>query len=285
MLNSEFNLYNREWLSLVFNNRNQQYGAYELRRSYSNVLTRAMGITFFTVAALCITETVISRNRTVVEEPHITVIATTPPEKIFDATKAKSQPKPKEAQQKTEAPKQLPKAVPQVSTQNLNYVVKPDDLVKKDPEPVKDDVASGPVDKIVPGSGSDIPVIDEGTKDGVAGGSGNGESIINVGDGGLQVMPEPIGGDKAWAKFLQKNLHFPAQAQDAGVSGKVYLSFIIEKDGHLSNINVERKAGFGFDEEASRVLKLAPAWKPGMQNGQAVRVRYMIPINFQLTEQ
>lgn len=284
MLNSEFNLYNREWLSLVFNNRNQQYGAYELRRSYSNVLTKAMGATFLTVAALCITETVISRNRSSVEEPHVTIIATTPPEKIFEAKLQKEQPKPKQAQQKTEAPKQLPKAVPQVSMQNLNYVVKPDDQVKKDPEPVKEDIASGPVDKVVPGGGAEnVPVIDEGgTKEGVPG--GNGESIVNIGDG-LQVMPEPVGGDKAWAKFLQKNLRFPAQAQDAGVSGKVYLSFIIEKDGHLSNISVERKAGYGFDEEASRVLKLAPAWKPGMQNGQPVRVRYMIPINFQLTEQ
>jgi protein TonB len=100
--------------------------------------------------------------------------------------------------------------------------------------------------------------------------------------GGIDVMPEPVGGDKAWAKFLNKNLRFPYAAQEEGVSGRVILSFIIEKDGSLSNITVERQAGHGFDEEALRVLKLAKAWKPGMQNGQPVRVKYDIPINFQL---
>jgi protein TonB len=60
---------------------------------------------------------------------------------------------------------------------------------------------------------------------------------------------------------------------------------VIEKDGSLSNIVVEKGAGYGMDEEALRVLKLAKAWKPGIQNGQPVRVRYMIPINFQLSEQ
>jgi protein TonB len=61
----------------------------------------------------------------------------------------------------------------------------------------------------------------------------------------------------------------------------VIVSFIIEKDGTLSNITVLRPAGNGFDEEALRVLKLAKAWKPGMQNGQPVRVRFMLPVNFQ----
>jgi protein TonB len=81
-----------------------------------------------------------------------------------------------------------------------------------------------------------------------------------------------------------KNLHFPVIAQEQGVSGKVFLSFVIEKDGKLSNIVVEKGAGYGFDEEAVRVLKLAPAWKPGIQNGQPVRVKYTVPITFQLSE-
>src|SRR5260370_5699017 len=93
-------------------------------------------------------------------------------------------------------------------------------------------------------------------------------------------MPEPYGGAAAWAKFLQKNIHYPAQASEEGKQGKVYLSFIIEKDGQLSNITVIRGVGFGLDEEALRVLRKAPAWKPGIQNHQPVRVKYTIPINF-----
>jgi protein TonB len=102
--------------------------------------------------------------------------------------------------------------------------------------------------------------------------------------GSLEIQPEPYGGMGAFSKFLSKNLRFPIAASDAGASGRVIVSFVIEKDGSLSNIVVERGAGYGMDEEAVRVLKLAKAWKPGIQNGQPVRVRYMVPINFQQPE-
>ena len=98
---------------------------------------------------------------------------------------------------------------------------------------------------------------------------------------GVQIFPTPVGGEDAWNKFLSKNLRYPAEAQDAGVGGRVYMSFVVEKDGTLSNFTVERGAGYGFDEEAARVLKLAKAWKPGLQNGRPVRVKFVIPINFQ----
>lgn len=73
-------------------------------------------------------------------------------------------------------------------------------------------------------------------------------------------------------------------AADEHVQGRVWLSFIIEKDGKLSNIKVDRGIGFGTEEEALRVLKMAPAWRPGIQNGQPVRVKYNIPINFQISD-
>jgi protein TonB len=99
----------------------------------------------------------------------------------------------------------------------------------------------------------------------------------------IQVLPTPVGGEGAWAKFLNKNLRYPQEAQSDGVSGRVLMSFIVEKDGSLSNISIERPAGHGFDEEAARVLKLAKAWKPGIQNGRPVRVKFVIPINFQFS--
>jgi protein TonB len=101
----------------------------------------------------------------------------------------------------------------------------------------------------------------------------------------LDVMPEPVGGAAAWSKFLQKNIHYPPQAIDAGAQGKVWLTFIIERDGQLSNITVDHGAGHGLDDEALRVLKLAKAWKPGKQNGQPVRVKFSIPINFVMPEE
>jgi protein TonB len=93
-------------------------------------------------------------------------------------------------------------------------------------------------------------------------------------------MPEPIGGAAAWSKFLMKNMKYPDMAVDQHISGAVWVSFIVEADGKLSNFKILRGAGYGMDEEALRVLKMAPAWKPGIQNGQPVRVSYNIPIRF-----
>jgi protein TonB len=98
----------------------------------------------------------------------------------------------------------------------------------------------------------------------------------------VEVMPQFPGGETAWSKFLQKNLRYPQEAIDAGVSGKVFISFVVEKDGHLSNITVMRGVGYGLEQEAIRVLKLVPPWKPGIQNGQPVRVQYNMPFNFQI---
>lgn len=82
--------------------------------------------------------------------------------------------------------------------------------------------------------------------------------------------------------FLSQNLRYPSAAQRSNVQGKVFLSFTIETDGSLSNINVIRGIGFGCDEEALRVMKLMPKWKPGKQSGRAVRVKFNLPIVFML---
>ena len=98
----------------------------------------------------------------------------------------------------------------------------------------------------------------------------------------LQVNPTFKGGDTAFAKFLKQNIQYPKVAKDNNISGKVYISFIIEKDGTLTNFKILRNPGCGMAEEALRVMKLSPAWIPGTQNGIPVRVGYTVPINFAL---
>jgi protein TonB len=282
MINSEFNLYKREWLSLVFKNRNQQYGAYELRSHYTNVLSRAMAVTFFTVAAFGITETVISRNKPIVEPVIVYHIPIALPK---DNTIHEAKPKPKEAPKRQQA---VAKPAPTVPTQRYVKMVPTDEPIKDEPKPLEANVAVGSKDVKAPSNEGIQNVLTtdngKGTGSGTDPGPGNDDNTTYL-SGGVDVMPEPVGGEKAWKKFLEKNLRYPMIAQEQGVSGKVYMSFIIEKDGHLSDITIMRKSGYGFDEEATRVLKLAPAWTPGKQNGQAVRVRYVIPINFQLADQ
>ena len=74
-------------------------------------------------------------------------------------------------------------------------------------------------------------------------------------------------------------------ARENNISGRVFISFVVEKNGQLTDIKVLRGLGYGTDEEAVRVLKKSPKWKPGIQNGRAVRVQYTIPIAFQLAGQ
>jgi len=120
-------------------------------------------------------------------------------------------------------------------------------------------------------------------------GEGTGDGTIVEGTGneiysaaGIESYPEFPGGMAAWAKFIQKNLRYPYAAQERGTQGKVYLNFVVEKDGSITDVNVVRGIGYGCDEEAVRVIKKSPRWKAGMQNNQAVRVRYSMPIAYLL---
>lgn len=90
------------------------------------------------------------------------------------------------------------------------------------------------------------------------------------------------GGNAAFLKWVGQNLKYPAQAQRMGIEGKVYVQFVIEKDGSVTDVQAIKGIGGGADEEAVRVIQSAPKWSPGKQRGRAVRVRMILPISFQL---
>lgn len=276
MLNTKLNLYNPEWLELVFADRNKQYGAFELRQHYGQNMVKAMLIAFTTIvaAATIYTYVVGKTPGDIIKETIVTLPQITPP--VTPPIKKTVEPAPP----KTSAPvKPLPAAS---TTKLLPPVVKPDAPDLTDPpriDDIKGDV--GPI--TTKGTGTLSQAVDPTpTSSGTGTTPAVDNSIHNTGT--LEIMPEPVGGAAAWSKFLNRNLRFPPEAQDAGKSGRVLVSFVIEKDGRLSDIAIQNGAGYGMDEEAMRVLKLAKPWKPGIQNGQPVRVRYTIPMNFQLSE-
>jgi len=98
----------------------------------------------------------------------------------------------------------------------------------------------------------------------------------------VEKTPEFPGGLDAFYQFLGKNIRYPAAAREHKVQGRVIISFIVEKDGSLSDVHVVRGIGSGADEESVRVLKLSPKWEPGLQNSKPVRVQYSVPISFTL---
>lgn len=100
----------------------------------------------------------------------------------------------------------------------------------------------------------------------------------------INVQPSFAGGMQNFYAYLKSAVKYPAEAVKNNTQGKVFISFVVEKDGSLSNIKVERKLGSGTDEEAVRVLEESPKWTPGIQDGKAVRVKFNIPISFSLGE-
>ena len=98
----------------------------------------------------------------------------------------------------------------------------------------------------------------------------------------VEEMPEFPGGMNKLGEYLAKSIKYPQMAREAGIQGRVFITFVIEKDGSVTNVQVLRPLGGGCDEEAVRVVKSMPKWKPGKQRGKAVRVSYNLPVNFKL---
>ncbi|MAW21173.1 MAG: energy transducer TonB [Flavobacteriales bacterium] len=98
----------------------------------------------------------------------------------------------------------------------------------------------------------------------------------------VENMPEFPGGDLGLMKYIQKNVKYPAIAKEYNITGKVYVSFIVDKTGSVTNVKVVRGVDKNLDAEAVRVVKSLPKYKPGKQRGKAVRVMFTIPINFTL---
>jgi protein TonB len=274
MLISNFNLYKTEWLDLVFDKRNKEYGAYNIRQHYAENLTRAL-----LISVVLVVGGAIAVGKAIKVEPR----------EIFKKTDVDNSFKYIEPPVKPELEKPKPETAPPAkptapvrTTQFLQMVVTPDPEATVEPPTVAQmqNTAVGPETIDAPESGTlNTPV------EPASGPGGKGtevESNVPVTIEGLSVLPTPVGGDAAWTKFLTKNLRYPDQAIDAEKSGKVWISFIIEKDGSLTDIKVIRGPGYGMDAEALRVLKKAPAWTPGIQRGKPVRVAYTLPINFSL---
>jgi protein TonB len=282
MLNPKFNLYKTEWLDLVFADRNKTYGAYDLRSHYGDNMLKALAITMvgFTVAAVSFTiafkHDKVEPTVVVQVVPDIPIAPIIEKPKKEEPIKAVERPKTKNVDvPKTEAP-QVNVKTQEFTTPKMTDQPVTTDIPKLDPNvTISNTTNAGDPNK--PSTG----ILDEGNKPGTEK-PGLDKGVDNTPHdiGGLDVMPEPVGGNAAWAKFLQKNLRYP----DTEMQGRVIISFIIEKDGHLTDLKIVKGVATELDREAMRVLKLAPAWKPGLQNGQPVRVKYTIPIIFQMNE-
>ena len=97
-----------------------------------------------------------------------------------------------------------------------------------------------------------------------------------------ETMPSFKGGLSEFYKFVGSKLKYPAQARRIGIEGKVFVQFVVDKDGSMSDIKVVKGIGAGCDEEVLRILGMCPPWNPGLQGARPVRVRMILPVTFKL---
>lgn len=272
MLNSSSNLYKSEWLDLVFKNRNQSYGAFALRAESSKILLRSLLIAtpLFVFPFLL---TMINRQPEI--EQRIDRVVDLRP------LTAPSVPKKEEKAPILEPIKEKLKTYKAVGDPIVveNPVSEPPTLKEME------HAVAGPVTQS--GLETNLQVLPETGKGGTGGGTEGSGGIAEVDNQiydarGIEVYPEFEGGMKGWTKFLQRNLRYPNLAQENEVQGRVMVSFVIERDGSISDVKLISGIGSGCDEEALRVIRKSPKWKPGQQNAQPVRVRYTMPLAFAL---
>lgn len=250
---------------LVFANRNKLYGAYALRRNYESHLVRG---TFATIAFFLLIFAA-SYLRPAPETP-----AYDPFDQVIAPTKLSDLVLVIEPQV---APKPPVTRLEHSRTDNGRYEIThrpvPDELPQQRPTPQ-------PAEGGTPGEGTAVaPTGNPAATPSTIPAEGTAAPTFET---FVEIMPEYPGGVESMMRFLQSHMQYPSQAYQAGVEGKVLLSFIVEKDGTISHIQVERRLGFGCDEEAMRVVALMPKWVPGRQNGKNVCVKFSLPVRFAL---
>lgn len=275
---SKIDLISNEWTDLVFEGRNQAYGAYKLRKGTAKRNVWALIIVGLAAALLYLglqLQKMAEANKKV-ENTQAVEIAKLNTEK-------------KEAKvEKKEIIKQEPEKVVEQVKSSVKFtapIIKKDSEVKEEDEIKLDEVqksdkavgaftvegndeVGGAVLKAKEDIAAPEPpkhVVEE-TK------------IFTV----VEQMPMYPGGDAALMGYLRDNIKYPTVAAENGVQGRVVVGFVVERDGSITDVNILRGVDPSLDREAMRVVKSMPRWNPGKQNGSAVRVKYQVPVSFRL---
>ncbi len=288
------NIYAKEWLDIIFADRNKAYGAYELRRIGPQATNWALGIVTAVVLGICGVTYASQNNRPYYPEKieeHVMTVEIQPDE-ILEMEKPIAPPEPR----KEEQPQQVAQDVPaqdlikftEINATDKSLVtediVMTEDVLDKKKLPANltmDGVKGG---ELVP-KGAFGKIKKEGGRSGVRQGSltgsegGLGEAFVSV-----EIMPEPIGGMKAFVQWVADNYNFPQGAIDSEAKGIIQVTFVVEEDGSLSSFVVTKDMGYGTGTAAIKLLKKAKNWNPGIQNGRPVRVAFTLPIRLQVTQ-
>ena len=256
MLGSKIDLFGNEWLDVVFDQKNKSYGAYALRRQSASNTVKALFIAGTLFILLFLSPKIISLIK-----------GSTTAEDVYEQKTPVTIQPPPAVNPKTPPPPSIepPKAKTPVVKFPPPIVV--DREVDTDPPQIKELEQADPGQKTIAGDPDGQIVIT------AAAGKGPEQAAVvednHLYDVFVSLESQPMfpGGMNKFYAYLSKAIRYPSMAQENGVQGKVFMSFIVEKDGTLTDIKVERKLGSGTDEEAIRLLKASPHWIAGVQHG------------------
>ena len=275
---SKVDLIDNSWVELVFENKNKAYGAYQLRKETGKRNVKAMIIVFATIAAIIVAawakvaiENAMPKKVAIETDVELSKLAQKKEAKV-----ERKEPVKVEMEQKVvEKVKSSVKfTAPEIKK---DEDVKPEDELKSQDDLAKTNTAIGSFDV----KGNDEA---EGevlkAKEVIAEEKPKEEEtkVFDV----VEQMPQFPGGQQALFEYLSKNIKYPVIAEENGVQGRVIVTFVVERDGSITDVKVVKSVDPSLDKEAQRVVKAMPHWIPGKQNGSAVRVKYRVPVTFRL---
>lgn len=280
---AKIDLYDPKWVEMVFAGKNKEYGAYQLRKGTSGRNIKALLILVIAAALVggFLAWKVIEQKQAEEQQAYM---------EAMELAKLQQQAKKEEKKKEPVKPKIEPKKEIPVARETQKFtapVIKKDELVKEENQvkqmdkldekvAVGNENKEGTKDRLAEAVRSDIAVAapppPPAPKPEVS------NKVFDV----VEEMPHFPGGAAALQAFLSSNTKYPVVAQENGVQGRVIVSFVVERDGSITDVRVVRSVDPSLDREASRVVRSMPRWSPGKQNGSAVRVKYTVPVVFRL---
>ncbi|WP_299825745.1 energy transducer TonB [uncultured Pontibacter sp.] len=269
-LNNTFN-------NVVFKNRNQGYGAYQLRRVYNHNIKFAVICATLLFTAALFAPLISTKFFPAAIKPDTPLVKDHGTVTVIEVIPEKE--KPKQEEQVAVAPKEKVKTEVYAETK-----VVPDNAAVEDKTIANQEDLQGAAfgtEKVEgePLRTPDAQLIDEapiGLDTGNTADENNGVFIY------VEEMPEFNGGEKAMLQYIGKKVNYPRAAQRENIQGLVVVTFVVAPTGEIRDAEVVKGLGYGTDEEALRVVRGMPKWKPGKQNGRPVAVRYTLPIRFSI---
>ena len=274
---SKIDLISNDWTDLVFDGRNQSYGAYQLRRNTSKRNIWAM---VFVAAVAALAYLGLSAYNSYQEAQKARFEAEMEASLLEQKKEAK-------VERKTEAPKVEKAQVVERVKSSIAFTppvikkdseVRPEDELKSQEELLQTKTAIGSFDVKGNDEGAEVLkakeiIVQEAEKP-----KEEETKVFDV----VEQMPSFPGGMSALMQYLSSHIKYPVVAEENGIQGRVICTFVVERDGSITDTRVARSVDPSLDKEAVRVINSMPRWIPGKQNGSAVRVKYTLPVTFKL---